>query len=154
MIGGRFLGTPYSERLAAQLRKLSAMEVPESEVLSIANALAKCHTLFVFSAQIGIVSGRLNAGDQLRLGVRDAFARELGGFQRFLDGQLALGPDLVGCVPNSSILGIVIESSFLHDARRGDGSRSAAPRAHARQLFGHQAGRQHEEVEQGVERFQ
>ena len=57
MMGGWFLGTSYSEVLAAQLGKLSAIEVPEGEVLNIAEALAKYDALFVFSAQIGIVSG-------------------------------------------------------------------------------------------------
>jgi POT family proton-dependent oligopeptide transporter len=57
MMGGWFLGTSYSEVLAAQLGKLSAIHVPEGEVLDIADALAKYDTLFVFSAKIGIVSG-------------------------------------------------------------------------------------------------
>ncbi len=57
MMGGWFLGTSYSEVLAAQLGKLSAIHVPEGEVLDVADALSKYDTLFVFSAKIGIVSG-------------------------------------------------------------------------------------------------
>jgi POT family proton-dependent oligopeptide transporter len=57
MMGGWFLGTSYSEVLAAQLGKLSAMEIPEGAVLNIADALAKYDQLFVFSAKIGIASG-------------------------------------------------------------------------------------------------
>jgi POT family proton-dependent oligopeptide transporter len=47
MMGGWFLGTSYSEVLAAELGKLSAMEIPEGETLNIVDALAK----------IGIASG-------------------------------------------------------------------------------------------------
>ena len=57
MMGGRFLGTSYSEVLAVQPGNLSAIEAPEGEVLIMADALAKCDALFVFSAQIGSVSG-------------------------------------------------------------------------------------------------
>ena len=54
---GWCLGTSYSEVLAAQLGKLSAIEVPEGEMLSIADALARYDALFVLSAPIGIASG-------------------------------------------------------------------------------------------------
>ncbi len=57
MMGGWFLGTSYSEVLAAELGKLSAIEIPEGAVLNIADALAKYDELFVFSAKIGIGSG-------------------------------------------------------------------------------------------------
>ena len=50
MIGGRFLGTSYSAGVAAQLGKLSAIEVREGEVLNIAHANIKCHALLAFSA--------------------------------------------------------------------------------------------------------
>ena len=59
MMGGWFLGTSYSEVLAAALGKLSSMEIPEGEVLNVADALAKYDALFVFSAKIGIGSGLL-----------------------------------------------------------------------------------------------
>ncbi|MEO5626403.1 MAG: MFS transporter, partial [Dokdonella sp.] len=57
MMGGWFLGTSYSEVLAAALGKLSSIEIPEGETLNIADALAKYDQLFVFSAKIGIASG-------------------------------------------------------------------------------------------------
>ena len=57
MMGGWFLGTSYSEVLAAELGKLSAIEIPEGATLNIADALAKYDQLFVFSAKIGIVCG-------------------------------------------------------------------------------------------------
>ena len=57
MMGGRSLGTAYSEVLLAQLGKLSAIGSPEGEVSNIADALAKYDALIVLSAQIGIVSG-------------------------------------------------------------------------------------------------
>jgi len=57
MMGGWFLGTSYSEVLAAQLGKLSAIVIPEGEALNVAEALAKYDALFVYSAKIGIVSG-------------------------------------------------------------------------------------------------
>jgi POT family proton-dependent oligopeptide transporter len=56
-MGGWFLGTSYSEVLAAELGKLSAIEIPEGATLNIADALAKYDQLFVFSAKIGIVCG-------------------------------------------------------------------------------------------------
>ena len=57
MMGGWFLGTSYSEVLAAELGKLSAITIPEGEVLDIAAALAKYDQLFVYSAKIGIGAG-------------------------------------------------------------------------------------------------
>lgn len=57
MMGGWFLGTSYSEVLAAQLSKLSSIEIPQGETLNIADALAKYDQLFVYSAKIGIVCG-------------------------------------------------------------------------------------------------
>jgi len=57
MMGGWFLGTSYSEVLAAGLGKLAAIEIPEGATLNIAEALAKYEQLFVFSAKIGIVAG-------------------------------------------------------------------------------------------------
>ena len=57
MMGGWFLGTSYSEVLAAALGKLSSIEIPEGAVLDVADALAKYDRLFVFSAKIGIACG-------------------------------------------------------------------------------------------------
>jgi len=57
MMGGWFLGTSYSEVVAAELGKLSAIEIPEGETLNIVDALAKYDALFVYSAKIGIVCG-------------------------------------------------------------------------------------------------
>jgi POT family proton-dependent oligopeptide transporter len=57
MMGGWFLGTSYSEVVAAELGKLSSIEIPEGETLNIVDALAKYDALFVYSAKIGIVVG-------------------------------------------------------------------------------------------------
>ncbi|HUP90837.1 MAG TPA: peptide MFS transporter, partial [Solimonas sp.] len=57
MMGGWWLGTAYSEVFAALLGKLSAIEIPEGEVLNVADALAKYDQLFVFSAEIGVACG-------------------------------------------------------------------------------------------------
>jgi len=57
MMGAWFLGTSYSEVLAAALGKLSSIEVPEGEAINIADALAKYDALFVYSAKIGIACG-------------------------------------------------------------------------------------------------
>jgi len=59
MMGGWFLGTSYSEVLAAALGKLSSMEIGENEVLDVADALARYDALFLFCAKIGIGSGLL-----------------------------------------------------------------------------------------------
>jgi len=56
-MGGWFLGTSYSEVLAAQLGKLSALEIPEGETVNVVDALAKYDQLFMFSAEIGIACG-------------------------------------------------------------------------------------------------
>jgi POT family proton-dependent oligopeptide transporter len=57
MMGGWFLGTSYSEILAAQLGKLSSIEIPEGASINVAEALSKYGEVFVFSAEIGIGSG-------------------------------------------------------------------------------------------------
>lgn len=58
MMGGWFLGTAYSEILAAALGKLAAVDLHENDVAAnVAELLPKYQSLFVFSAQIGIVSG-------------------------------------------------------------------------------------------------
>ncbi|HJT98455.1 MAG TPA: oligopeptide:H+ symporter [Rhodanobacteraceae bacterium] len=57
MMGGWFLGTSYSEVVAAELGKLSSIEIPEGATLDIADALAKYDALFVYSAKIGIACG-------------------------------------------------------------------------------------------------
>lgn len=57
MMGAWWLGTAYSEVLAAALGKLSALELPEDGTLVVADALAKYDALFVWSAQIGICAG-------------------------------------------------------------------------------------------------
>ncbi|NCT69178.1 MAG: MFS transporter [Rhodanobacteraceae bacterium] len=59
MMGGWFLGTSYSEVLAAELGKLSALEIPEGEALNVADALARYDELFLYSAKIGIACGVL-----------------------------------------------------------------------------------------------
>ncbi|MGH8457356.1 MAG: peptide MFS transporter, partial [Stenotrophobium sp.] len=57
MMGGWWLGTSYSEVLAAALGKLSAIDIPAGGVLNVADALAKYDQVFVFSAKIGIGCG-------------------------------------------------------------------------------------------------
>jgi len=57
MMGGWFLGTSYSEVLAAQLGKLSSIEIPDGEALDVVAALARYEELFLFCAKIGLVSG-------------------------------------------------------------------------------------------------
>ncbi len=57
MMGGWFLGTSYSEVLAAQLGKLSALEIPEGGTLDVAAALGKYDALFTFSGWLGIGCG-------------------------------------------------------------------------------------------------
>jgi len=54
MMGGWFLGTSYSEILAAGLGKLSAIDIPDDGTINVALALSKYDQLFVFSAKIGI----------------------------------------------------------------------------------------------------
>ncbi len=57
MMGGWFLGTSYSEVLAAELGKLSSIEIPEGETINVIEALSKYDALFVYSAKIGIICG-------------------------------------------------------------------------------------------------
>src|SRR3546814_16562598 len=61
MMGAWWPGTAYSEVLAALLGKLSAvapsMGGPDGGPIVIADALAKCDALFVYSAKIGIGAG-------------------------------------------------------------------------------------------------
>ena len=59
MMGGYWLGTSYSEVLAARLGKLSSIQVPEGAVLNVADALTKYNQLWVFSAKLGIGCGVL-----------------------------------------------------------------------------------------------
>ena len=54
MMGAWFLGTSYSEILAAELSKLAAIDTKGGEVTNIAFALGKYQELFIFSAKIGI----------------------------------------------------------------------------------------------------
>lgn len=56
MMGAWFLGTSYSEVLAAQLGKLSSIDLAPHAVLNVADALARYASLFWFSARIGLVS--------------------------------------------------------------------------------------------------
>lgn len=57
MMGGWFLGTSYSEVLAAALGKLSSIQIPEGGAVNVAEALSKYDQLFIFSTKIGIGSG-------------------------------------------------------------------------------------------------
>jgi len=57
MMGAWFLGTSYSEILAAGLGKLSSLEIREDEVLDVSEALAKYESLFMLSAWIGLIAG-------------------------------------------------------------------------------------------------
>lgn len=57
MMGGWFLGTSYSEVLAAMLGKLSAVTISEGATLDVGAALAKYEELFLFSAELGIGAG-------------------------------------------------------------------------------------------------
>ncbi|NKF21780.1 peptide MFS transporter [Solimonas sp. C16B3] len=59
MMGAWWLGTAYSEVLAALLGKLSAIQLPEDGAIVVADALAKYDALFVYSAKIGIAAGLL-----------------------------------------------------------------------------------------------
>ena len=59
MMGGWFLGTSYSEILAAALGKLSAIEISADEKLNVAEALVKYENLFMLSAWIGLIAGAL-----------------------------------------------------------------------------------------------
>ena len=57
MMGAWFLGTSYSEVLAASLGQLSAMEVHPDAKMDVADALTKYSELFNLSAWIGIIAG-------------------------------------------------------------------------------------------------
>ena len=56
MMGAWFLGTSYSEILAAELNKLSAIETDAGNVTDIASALVTYDNLFIFSAKIGFAT--------------------------------------------------------------------------------------------------
>ena len=55
-MGASFLGTAYSEIVAVELAKLSAMDTHGGEVANVGEALTKYQDLFVLSAEIGIAS--------------------------------------------------------------------------------------------------
>lgn len=57
MMGAWWLGTAYSEVLAAAFGKLSALELPEDGTLVLADALARYEALFTTLAQFGIGAG-------------------------------------------------------------------------------------------------
>ena len=57
MMGGWFLGTSYSEVLAAQIGKLASMEVSGDVAINVADALSRYSEVFLFSAKIGIGAG-------------------------------------------------------------------------------------------------
>jgi len=56
MMGAWFLGTSYSEILAAELSKLSAIKTDAGKVTDIAAALTTYDNLFIFSAKIGFAT--------------------------------------------------------------------------------------------------
>lgn len=56
MMGAWFLGTSYSEILAAEFNKLSAIETDGGKVKDIAVALTTYDDLFIFSAKVGIAT--------------------------------------------------------------------------------------------------
>jgi proton-dependent oligopeptide transporter, POT family len=56
MMGAWFLGTSYSEILAAGLGKLSSLEIDPNETLNVAEALGKYEQLFMLSAWIGLIA--------------------------------------------------------------------------------------------------
>ncbi len=57
MMGAWWLGTSYSEVMAAHLGKLSSIQIPEGAVINVADALTKYDQLWVYSAKIGIGCG-------------------------------------------------------------------------------------------------
>lgn len=59
MMGGWFLGTSYSEVLAAKIGQLASIEIPEDAAINVADALARYSEVFLFSAKIGIGCGVL-----------------------------------------------------------------------------------------------
>jgi POT family proton-dependent oligopeptide transporter len=54
MMGAWFLGTSYSEILAAELSKLAAIDTQGGVISDIPSAMALYEQLFIFSAQIGL----------------------------------------------------------------------------------------------------
>ncbi len=56
MMGAWWLGTAYSEVLAALLGRLSSIEIPSSGFVPVTEALARYDSLFVYSAKIGLVA--------------------------------------------------------------------------------------------------
>ncbi len=59
MMGAWWLGTAYSEVLAALFGKLAAVELPDSGVVDVADALGRYDALFLLCAQLGIAAGVL-----------------------------------------------------------------------------------------------
>ena len=57
MMGAWWLGTSYSEVLAAALGKLSSIEIPQGAELNVAEALQKYEQLFGLLGNIGVASG-------------------------------------------------------------------------------------------------
>ncbi len=55
MMGGWFLGTSYSEVLAAAFGQIAAIDMNDVEKLNVGEALSKYDQLFVFSAEVGAV---------------------------------------------------------------------------------------------------
>ncbi len=56
MMGAWFLGTSYSEILAAEFNKLSAIETDAGKVKDVAFALTTYDDLFIFSAKVGFAA--------------------------------------------------------------------------------------------------
>jgi proton-dependent oligopeptide transporter, POT family len=59
MMGTWFLATAWSEKLAAQLGKLAAIEVPDGATMNVLDAATKYHALFQFLLYVGLVAGVL-----------------------------------------------------------------------------------------------
>jgi len=57
MMGAFWLGTAYSEVLAAQFGKLASLEIPEGEVINMADAAAKYADLFQLMVWVGVGAG-------------------------------------------------------------------------------------------------
>jgi POT family proton-dependent oligopeptide transporter len=56
MMGAWFLGTSYSEILAAELSKLAAIETDGGKITDIGFAISKYEELFIFSAKLGFAA--------------------------------------------------------------------------------------------------
>ncbi|TQV86870.1 peptide MFS transporter [Aliikangiella coralliicola] len=56
MMGAWFLGTSYSEIVAAELSKLSAIETHGGKITDVGEALGKYQDLFILSAKIGLAT--------------------------------------------------------------------------------------------------